>query len=106
MPQGKQLQAKSASPSHQRAAQPQAAQTSSTAPQMSPLSRDFFMQMQRTAGNRATQAYTNQLIQRNPTAAQQQVVPVPALAAQVVPGTPVPAAQVVPGTPAPAAQVV
>ncbi|OPH59787.1 hypothetical protein BC351_20105 [Paenibacillus ferrarius] len=122
MPQGKQLQAKPASPSHQRAAQSQAAQTSSTAPQMSPLSRDFFMQMQRTAGNRATQAYTNQLIQRSPAAAQQQVVPVPAPAtqaavtqaapgtpapaAQVVPGTPAPAAQVVPGTPAPAAQVV
>ncbi|GGI46755.1 hypothetical protein GCM10008018_18660 [Paenibacillus marchantiophytorum] len=122
MPQGKQLQSRSASPSHQRAAQSQAAQTSSTAPQVSPMAMDFFMQMQRTAGNRATQAYTNQLIQRNTTATQQ-AIPVPAAVqtpapgttcapgtpapgAQVVPGTPAPGAQVVPGTPAPGAQVV
>lgn len=78
MAQGNQLQSKSTRPSHQRAKQSPTSQTSSQSPQVSPLTRDFFMQMQRTVGNRATQAYTNQLIQRT------------------VPAVPVPQAQVVP----------
>lgn len=56
MAQGNQSQSKSNSPSHQRDKQSQTSQTSSASPQVSPLASNFFMQMQRTVGNRATQA--------------------------------------------------
>ncbi|MBP1966263.1 hypothetical protein [Paenibacillus aceris] len=75
MAQGNQHQSKSAGLSQQKAAQSQKVKTSGMAsPQTSPLARDFFMQMQRTAGNRATQTYAIQMIQRNP---QQQAVAPP-----------------------------
>jgi hypothetical protein len=80
MAKGNQIQTKPTASVHQNVNQSQTTQTSSAAPKASPLARDFFMQMQRTAGNRATQAYANQLIQRNPTATQPQVVPLPTVA--------------------------
>ncbi|MDQ0872961.1 hypothetical protein QFZ77_001620 [Paenibacillus sp. V4I3] len=100
MAQGNQFQSKRTSTSNQRAQLSQAPQTSSTSPQVSPLGRDFFMQMQRTAGNRATQAYANQLIQRNPAATQPQVVPLPtATTAPPVAATPAPLPTVATPTP-------
>ncbi|NOV01553.1 hypothetical protein [Paenibacillus planticolens] len=96
MAQGNQHQSKSAGHSQQKAAQSQASQTNGmSSPQVSPLARDFFMQMQRTAGNRATQAYANQMIQRNP---QQQAAPVPVAAPMQA--APVQAAAVPVATPA------
>ncbi|MDQ0917785.1 hypothetical protein [Paenibacillus sp. V4I5] len=90
MAKGYQIQTKSIASVHQNSNQSQTSQTSSSAPQASPLARDFFMQMQRTAGNRATQAYANQLIQRNPTATQPQVVPLPTATTAPSVATPAP----------------
>ncbi|MDQ0903741.1 hypothetical protein [Paenibacillus sp. V4I7] len=90
MAKGNQIQTKSIASVHQNSNQSQTSQTSSSAPQASPLARDFFMQMQRTAGNRATQAYANQLIQRNPTATQPQVVPLPTATTAPSVATPAP----------------
>lgn len=75
MAKGNQIQTKPTASVHQNANQSQTSQTSSAAPQAFPLSPNFFIQMQRTAGNRATQAYTNQLIQRNTPASPLLVVP-------------------------------
>ncbi|NQX62830.1 hypothetical protein [Paenibacillus qinlingensis] len=82
MPQGKQGQTKPVSPSHQQTQQSLSAPTSTSATQMSPMGTNIFMQMQRTVGNRATQAYANQLIQRNNTVAPVPV-PVPTVAPTV-----------------------
>jgi hypothetical protein len=57
------------------------------------------MQMQRTAGNRATQAYANQLIQRNSTATQPQVVPLPTATTAPPVATPAPLSTVATPTP-------
>ncbi|MFC5449770.1 hypothetical protein [Paenibacillus aestuarii] len=59
-----QYQSKSNARSQQNVKQPQLLNRAAAQP--TPLGRGFFMQMQRTVGNRATQAYANQLIQRNP----------------------------------------
>jgi hypothetical protein len=77
MPQGKQYQPKQVKPSQQQAQQQSQTTQSSSTPQASTLAPNIFMQMQRTAGNRATQALANQLIQRNNTAGTQQVAPTP-----------------------------
>jgi hypothetical protein len=74
MPQGKQGLTKPMSPSHQQQQPSLSGQTSTSAAQMSPMGTNIFMQMQRTVGNRATQAYANQVIQRNPNQTQ---TPVP-----------------------------
>jgi hypothetical protein len=74
MPQGKQGLTKPVSPSHQQQQSSLSGQTSTSAAQMSPMGTNIFMQMQRTVGNRATQAYANQVIQRNPNQTQ---TPVP-----------------------------
>ncbi|WP_216626175.1 hypothetical protein [Paenibacillus plantarum] len=66
MPQGKQGLTKPVSPSHQQQQPSLSGQTSTSAAQLSPMGTNIFMQMQRTVGNRATQAYANQVIQRNP----------------------------------------
>lgn len=96
MARGNQHQSKSAGLSL-KTAQSQTVKTSGMAlTQTSPLARDFFMQMQRTAGNRATQTYAIQRIQRNP---QQQAVappstvpaPVPVAAPIAVPAQTAPA---------------
>ncbi|MDR6552035.1 hypothetical protein [Paenibacillus qinlingensis] len=81
MPQGKQGQTKPASPSHQHGQHMQAANSNASPSQMSPMGTNMFMQMQRTVGNRATQVYANQIIQRNP--APQPQVPVPVVAPTV-----------------------
>ncbi|NOU87165.1 hypothetical protein GC102_15435 [Paenibacillus sp. LMG 31460] len=95
MAKGNQIQTKPTASVHQNVNQSQTSQTSSAAPQAFPLAPNFFIQMQRTAGNRATQAYTNQLIQRNTPASPLLVVPTAApaaTAAQTVAPTPVAAA--------------
>jgi hypothetical protein len=74
MPQGKQGLTKPVSPSHQQQQPSLSGSTSTSAAQMSPMGTNIFMQMQRTVGNRATQAYANQVIQRNPNQTQ---TPVP-----------------------------
>ncbi|MGO4496069.1 hypothetical protein AB4114_09170 [Paenibacillus sp. 2RAB27] len=74
MPQGKQGLTKPVSPSHQQQQPSLSGPTSTSAAQMSPMGTNIFMQMQRTVGNRATQAYANQVIQRNPNQSQ---TPVP-----------------------------
>ncbi|KQX56810.1 hypothetical protein [Paenibacillus sp. Root444D2] len=63
MPQGRQSLTQKPSTSHQHAQQSPMSQPSTSASQMS-SGTNIFMQMQRTVGNRATQAYANQLIQR------------------------------------------
>ncbi|CAN7731667.1 hypothetical protein LJR153_006217 [Paenibacillus sp. LjRoot153] len=106
MPQGKQGQTKPTSPSHQQMQQLQSGSTSTSATQMSPMGTNIFMQMQRTVGNRATQAYANQLIQRNNSQTQ---APVPIVAPTVAfhrrrsgtgapprPSTPVPTTVIAP----------
>ncbi|KRE67855.1 hypothetical protein [Paenibacillus sp. Soil750] len=77
MPQGRQGQTKPVSPSHQQSQQSLSAPTSTSATQMSPMGTNVFMQMQRTVGNRATQAYANQLIQRNNSGQAATVAPPP-----------------------------
>ncbi|MCY9668182.1 hypothetical protein M5X11_25210 [Paenibacillus alginolyticus] len=96
MPQGKLAHSKQASPSHQNSQQSQVAPTSKAGSQASPLGANFFMQMQRTVGNRDTQAFANQLIQRNVTAQTPQqaatVAPTTAAPATIVAPTVIPAA--------------
>ncbi|MCY9694852.1 hypothetical protein [Paenibacillus alginolyticus] len=96
MPPGKLAHSKQASPSHQNSQQSQVAPTSKAGSQASPLGANFFMQMQRTVGNRATQAFANQLIQRNVTAQTPQqaatVAPTTAAPATIVAPTVIPAA--------------
>ncbi|NOU76927.1 hypothetical protein GC098_37150 [Paenibacillus sp. LMG 31458] len=95
MAKGNHFQPRPSAIANQHANQSQMSQRSSAAPQAFPLAPNFFIQMQRTAGNRATQAYTNQLIQRNTPASPLLVVPTAAPAAT--------AAQTVAPTPAAAA---
>ncbi|MDD9266821.1 hypothetical protein ACFPES_07220 [Paenibacillus sp. GCM10023248] len=86
---------KSAGRSQQTASPSIASQTGNmVSSQASPLAGNFFMQMQRTAGNRATQAYTNQLIQRNTPSAQ--VVAAPATQSAPATATQAAAAQSAP----------
>ena len=95
---GNQIQTKPTASVHQNANQSQTSQTSSAAPQTSPLARDFFIQMQRTAGNRATQAYANQFIQRTITPAPLPTVQTPTPAATQAQGTVQPAPGIAPST--------
>ncbi|MDR6883769.1 hypothetical protein [Bacillus sp. 3255] len=88
---------KSAGRSQQTASPSIASQTGNmVSSQASPLAGNFFMQMQRTAGNRATQAYTNQLIQRNTPSAQVVAAPATAAPAAATQAAPAAAAQSAP----------